>query len=95
MNHRKNIDLTDKGVTMSNDEKIAEIVNKYFCNIAKSLSLPENPSIKMSSGELFTDPVNLALEKYEDHPSITSVKNKMTSVDNPNLALCLFLKMKF
>ena len=52
MNHRKNIDLTDNGVTMSNDEKIAEMVNKYFCNIAKSLSLPENTSIKMSSVEL-------------------------------------------
>ena len=32
---------------------------------------------------LFTDSVILALEKYKDHPSITSIKNKMTSMDNP------------
>ena len=74
--------MIDNEVTLSNDEEIAETFNKYFCNIAKNLSLPESPSIKEPSVELFTDPVILALEKYKDHPSITSIKNKMTSMDN-------------
>ena len=74
--------MIDNEVTLSNDEEIAETFNKYFCNIAKNLSLPESPSIKEPSIELFTDPVILALEKYKDHPSITSIKNKMTSMDN-------------
>ena len=56
--------------------------NKYFCSIDKNLSLPENPSIKEPTAELFTDPEKLALEKYKDHPSITSIKNDMTSMDN-------------
>ena len=34
----------------------------------------------------FPDPVILSLEKYEDHPSITSVKNEMTSMDNLKLS---------
>ena len=37
--------------------------NKYFCSIDKNLSLPENPSIKEPTAELFTDPEKLALEK--------------------------------
>ena len=75
--------MIDNEVTLSNDEEIAQTFNKYFCNSAKNLSLPESPSIKEPSVELFTDPVILALEKYKDHPSIASIKNKMTSMDNP------------
>ena len=78
--------MIDNEVTLSNDEEIAETFNKYFCNIAKNISLPESPSIKEPSAELFTDPVILALEKYKDHPSITSIKNKMTSMDNPKFS---------
>ena len=72
--------LIDNEVTLSNDEEIVETFNKYFCTNAKNLSLPESPSIKKPSVELFTDSVILALEKYKDHPSITSIKNKMTSI---------------
>ena len=70
------------GVTLSNDEEIAETFNKYFCNIAKNLSPPENPSIKEPSVELFI----LVLENYKDHASITSIKNKMTGMNNPKLS---------
>ena len=77
INDVETINLTYNEVTLSNDEEIAETLNKYFCNIAKNLSLPKNPSVNEPSVELFTDPVILALEKYKDHPSITSIKNKM------------------
>ena len=90
INHRETINLIDNEVTLSNDEEIAETFNKYFCNIAKNLSLPESPSIKEPSVELFTDPVILAFGKYKDHPSITSIKNKMTSMDNPKFSFRLF-----
>ena len=78
--------MIDNGVTLTTDEEIAETFNKYFCNIAKNLSLPENPCIKEPSVELFTDLVILALEKYKDHPSITFTKNKMTSMHNPKFS---------
>ena len=84
--HRETINLIDNQITLSNDEEIAETFNKYFWNIAKNVSLPESPSIKEPSVELFSDPVILVLEKYKDHPSITSIKNKMTSMDNPKLS---------
>ena len=79
--------MTDNEVTLSNDEEIAET----FHTVAKNLSLPESPSTMEPSVELFTDPVILTLEKYKDHPSITSVKNKMTSMVIQNLALGLSL----
>ena len=28
----------------------------------------------------------LALKKYKDHPSITSIKNKLTNMDNPKFS---------
>ena len=86
INHRETINLIDNEIILSNDEKIAETFNKYFCNIAKNMSLPESPSLKEPSPELFTDPVILPLEKYKDHPSITSIKSKMTSMDNPKFS---------
>ena len=64
-------------------------LQKHSINIFVTLhylSLPESPSIKEPSDELFTDSVILALEKYKDHPSITSIKNKMTSMDNPEFS---------
>ena len=75
--------LIYNGVTLSSDEEIAKTFNNYFYYIAKKLSLPESPSIKEPSLELFTDPVKLTLQKYEDYLSITSIKNKMTSTGNP------------
>ena len=62
--------MIDKRVTLSNDEEIGESFNKYFCNIAKNLLLPENPSIKELSVEPFADPAKVALDNYKDHPSI-------------------------
>ena len=59
INHRETINLIDNEVTLSNDEEIAETFNKYFCNIAKNLSLPENPSIKEPSVELLLTLLNL------------------------------------
>ena len=68
--------MTDNGVNLSNDDEIAETLNIYFCNIAKSLSLLENPSIQEPSTELFNDPVKLPFLH----------QNKMTSMDNPKFS---------
>ena len=31
---------------LTNDEEVAEMFNKYFCNITKNLLLPQDPSNK-------------------------------------------------
>ena len=71
--------------TLSNDEEIPETFNKYFCKIAKNVSLPESLPIKKPSVELFAEPIIHALEKYKDHPSITSIKNRVASLTIQNL----------
>ena len=50
-------------------------------------SLPKNPCIKKSSTKLFNDPAKHALEKYKNHQSITSIKNKTASIDNSKFSL--------
>ena len=75
--------MIDTGVALSNDKEIAETLNKYFCNVAKKL-LTENSSTKEVPVGLFSDHVKFSLEKYKDHPSITSIKNEMTSMNNQN-----------
>ena len=52
INHRETIHLIDNEVILSNVEEIAETFNKYSCNIAKNLSLPEFSSIKEPSVDL-------------------------------------------
>ena len=55
--------MIDDGVTLSNNEEVAEKFYKYFCNIAKNWSLAENLFIKEPSVDFFTAPVKLALQK--------------------------------
>lgn len=56
--------------------------NRYYPKLIFSAILLECGRQQEQWVELFTDPAKLALEKYEDHPSIASIKNKMTSMDN-------------
>ena len=63
INYKETINLINNGVTLSNDKEITKTLNKYFCDIAKKLSLAENLSTNELKVENFTDPVKLALEK--------------------------------
>ena len=56
-------------------QKHSNLNIRLLCSIVKKLSLPEN-----------ADPAKLELEKCKDHPCITSIKNKMTSMDNPKFS---------
>ena len=89
INHRETIKLIDNELLYLMMKKLQKHSINIFVTL-HYLSLPESPSIKEPSDELFTDSVTdsviLALEKYKDHPSITSIKNKMTSMDNPEFS---------
>ena len=65
--------------------------NRYYPKLIFSTILLECGRQQEQWVELFTDPAKLELEKYEDHSSIASIKNKMTSVDNLKSSLGLFL----
>ena len=54
-----------------------------FETFDKNLSLPENPSIKEPSVELFTDPVILALEKFKRSSKHNVYEKSNDHTDNP------------
>ena len=81
--------MIDNWVTLTNDEEIAATFNKIFGNIVQNFTLPANLSIKEPSIELFTDSVKLSLDKYKEHSRITSIKNKMSDMDNPKFSFRL------
>ena len=59
-------------LAISNENKICEIFNDFFSNnIVSNLNFPET--------ECSDDPVSLAIKRYENHPSITKIKNKFSN----------------
>ena len=57
INHKETINIIGHGVTLTNNEVIAEVFNNYFCNIVKNLSLLKGPSIKEQPLDFYTDHV--------------------------------------
>ena len=93
--HIKNVKpfLSDKGAqtskitlinnykVVSDDTLISEIFNKFFKCAVKTLGIKENDdSLKSSLSE---DPVDNALEKYENHPSILTIRQIIIN-ESPN-----------
>ena len=58
---------------ITEDSKIAEIFNHYFANITGSLGISEDQSL-LSGTNGIKDPVEKAIKKYENHPSIRKIQ---------------------
>ena len=63
---------------ISKDEKVAETLNNYFVTVTESLGLKENSEI-ITSTEGITDPIDQALIKYSNHPSIKKIRSLVQS----------------
>ena len=59
---------------ISKDEEVAETLNNYFVTVTDSLGLTENSEI-ITSTEGVTDPIDQALIKYSNHPSIRKFRS--------------------
>ena len=71
------ITLVQDDKIISDDKEVAETFNKYFINSVNSLDIAENKVLLTDMADL-TDPVNIALKKFESHPSIIDIKGKVT-----------------
>ena len=67
------VTLIEDGEVITDDAKIAEIFNHYFANITESLGISEDQSL-LSQTTGINDPVEKAIKKYENHPSIRKIK---------------------
>ena len=76
-NLRSQIKLTENDKLIQNDDKIAETLNTFFKNALSSLDINENSYIVNNESNTVLDPVERAIKKYEIHPSILLVKNKI------------------
>ena len=65
--------VDEKSNTLSEDEKIADIFNKFFGNIIKNLNVSINSEV-LEDVLMIQDPIIAAIEKYKRHPSILKIK---------------------
>ena len=68
------IKLVEDNKIISEDKDNAEILNSFFSNAVKNLKIPEF-SDSNPLAENTPHPIFKAILKYENHPSITAIKN--------------------
>ena len=71
------ITLVNGKEIISNDEEIAKTFNDFFIDSVKSMNTNGNNDV-LTDVEGLTDPVDIALKKFECHPSILDVKENVS-----------------
>ena len=66
---KKKINISEGDTIVSEDNKVAEILNNYFSESIKSLNRKENSFILNSTNHL-RDPIEIASHKLNTHPSM-------------------------
>ena len=75
------IRLEENGKIISNDEESAGIFNEFFVNIVPKSGIHTNHSF-LKDTENENDPIEKAIAKYKNHPSIISINNFMENSDS-------------
>ena len=69
----RKITLIESGEILTEDVKVAETLNCFFSEAPKKLHITENQYIFNNTDEL-NDPVDIALRKFDLHPSILQIR---------------------
>ena len=82
--HANGISLVEGENVISNDEQLTEIFNEFFSNAVKNLDISLHLTSESSNCSFpeDTDPIIIAIAKYENHPSIHKIKDKFRENDN-------------
>ena len=78
-NLSKKINLVEQDEVVSEDIEVAEILNTYFSESVNNLEIKENNYI-VNSCDHISDPINKALHKFDNHPSILKIRGKVNGV---------------
>ena len=73
----QNITIVKDDIIISEDKEVAEALNFFFDNAVKSLDIKENTYLKNSTKNS-NNPIDNAIEKFECHPSILKIGEKVT-----------------
>ena len=75
------ITLVENETLISDDFKVAEIMNDYFVNITETLEISKNAD-NVSPVVEDTDPVEKATRKYQSHPGILRIRTNVSEANN-------------
>ena len=73
----KKIILISDDKIFSDDLEIAEKFNEFFKNAVNNLNLTSNEDLLLSTTHL-SEPIQIAIEKYKNDPSILTIQNNVT-----------------
>ena len=71
---KNKIVLIEDETIISNDVEVAETMNEYFVTVTDSLGINENSNYENATAGI-TDPVDKAVYKFSNHPSILKIKD--------------------
>ena len=76
----ENITLFENGNILEDDKKVSQIFSNFFSNAVKNLNIEGSKDLLMETVSEH-DPINRAIQKYEEHPSILKIKEKIDGSD--------------
>ena len=74
----KKITLVNENEILSTEEEVSKKFNSFFQNAVKSLAIKENKFL-LSDASGIDDPIDIALKKYEIHPSVLKINETISS----------------
>ena len=74
----ENIYLDESGEIIRNEKEVANVFNKYFANIVPNIMGITNNHNLLSDTDTTNDPIEKFINKFQNHPSITSINKHMT-----------------
>ena len=88
ISHKETINLAMNDTILSDDQVVADTFNNYFNNSVKKLLTVTNKNypkeIANSVNLNLLDPVEAAILKFKNHPSLNAIRGKISKLDNPN-----------
>ena len=78
VNKNENIMLVENNNIISSEIEIAEKLNAFFSNIVKELNIKVKEDLLCDVSDI-NDPVERAIQKYKNHPSIQMIKETFDS----------------
>ena len=70
------ITLIESEAIITDDEKVAETLNSFFSNAPGNLDMKNHYLLCHTEG--LTDPIDIALKRFEQHPSILKIRNNVS-----------------
>ena len=90
---KETIILKDSNRTITNNHELADTFNNFYSNITRNLKIDSN-LVEITENLNIFDPVLKAIKKYEKHPSIFNMKEKMKN-KNMSFSFSMVLRKQF